>query len=72
MKSREQLLKTESNLKTFSTKIKSAHDEALTPDSVQDMAMAIMEVEDIAADVATEIAEGVQAEYYAMRDLDEI
>ena len=62
MKSIAQLLKTASNLKTFSTKIKSAQDVALIPESVKDMAMEIMEVAEIAAEVATEIAEVVPAE----------
>ena len=62
LKTRAQLLKTESNLKTLSTKIKSAQDKALTPESIKDMAMEIMEVAEIAGEVATEIAEGVPAE----------
>lgn len=71
MKSRAQLLKTASNLKTFSTKIKSAQDEVLTPESVKDMAMEIMEVAEIAAEVATEIAEGVPAEESPMMEREE-
>ncbi len=62
MKNKAQLLKTASNLKTFSSKIKSAQDEVLTPETVKDMAMEIMEVAEVAAEVAAEIAEGVPAE----------
>lgn len=58
-------------MKTFSTKIKSAQDEALTPESVKDMAMEIMEVAEIAAEVATEIAEGVPAEESPMMEREE-
>lgn len=62
VKSKTQLLKTASNLKAFSTKIKTAQDEVLTPEIVKDMAMEIMEVAEVAAEVAAEIAEGVPAE----------
>ena len=62
MKTKAQLLKTASNLKAFSTKIKTAQDEVLTPETVKDMAMEIMEVAEVAAEVAAEIAEGVPAE----------
>lgn len=68
MKSKAQLLQTASNLQTFSSKIKSAQDEVLTPESVKDMAMEIMEVAEIAAEVATEIAEGVPAEESSMME----
>ena len=71
MKSRAQLLKTASNLKTFSTKIKSAKDEALTQESVKDMAMDIMEVAVIAADCTTENAECVPAEDSPLRGREE-
>lgn len=72
MKSKAQLLKTASNLKTFSTKIKSAQDEEmLTPEAVKDMAMEIMEVAEVAAEVAADIAEGVPAEESPMMDREE-
>lgn len=62
MRTKTQLLKTASTLKTFSGKIKSAQDEVLTPEAVKDMAMEIMEVAEVAAEMAEEIAENVPAE----------
>jgi hypothetical protein len=72
MKTKSQLLKTASNLKTFSTKIKSAQDEEmLTPEAVKDMAMEIMDVAEVAAEIAEEIAENVPAEDLPMMDREE-
>ena len=71
MTSRAQLPQTASNLTTFATKRKSAQAEALTPESVKDMAMEIMEVAEIAAEVATEIADGVPAEESPMMGREE-
>ena len=71
MKSRAQILKTATSQKTFSRKIKTAQDEELTPESVKDMAMEIMEVAESAAEVATDIADGVPAEESPMMGREE-
>ena len=65
------MLKTASNLKILATKIKEGEDEALTQESVKDMEMEIIEVAEIAAEVATEIAEGVPAEESLMMGCEE-
>jgi len=63
VRSKTQILKTASNLKDFSSKIKVAMEgETLTPESVQDIAMEIQQVAEVASELATEIAEGVPAE----------
>ena len=62
MKSKTQILKTASTLKQFSTKIRSAQDEVLTPEAVRDMAEEIKEVAEVAAEMAEEIADNVPAE----------
>lgn len=63
MRSKTQMLKTASNLKEFSTKVKSAQiGETLTPEAVQEISQEIMEVATVAAELASEIAEGVPAE----------
>ncbi len=57
------MLKTASTLKEFSTKIKSAQiGETLTPETVQEIALEIAEVAEVATELAQEIAEGVPAE----------
>ncbi len=65
-------MKTASTLKAFTTKIKQAQDaipgmnggvgETLTPEAVQDIALEISQVAEVAAELAEEIAEGVPAE----------
>lgn len=62
MRSKTQLLKTASNLKQFSGKIKNAQDEVLTPETVKEIAIEIMDVAEVAAELAEEIAENVPAE----------
>lgn len=63
VKSKLQMLKTASTLKEFSTKIKSAQiGETLTPETVQEIALEIAEVAEVASELASEIAEGVPAE----------
>ena len=49
----------------------STQEDASTPEAVKDMAREIMEVAEVAAEVATEIAEGVPAEKSAMRGREE-
>jgi len=57
------MLKSATTLTAFSTKIKNAQiGETLTPESVQEIAGEIMEVANVAAELASEIAEGVPAE----------
>ena len=56
-------MKTASNLKLFSDKIKKAQDdEILTPETVREIAEEIREVAEVATELAEEIAEGVPAE----------
>ncbi len=56
------MLKTASTLKEFSTKIKSAQiGETLTPEAVQEIALEISEVAEVASELASEIAENVPA-----------
>jgi len=71
LRSKTELIKTASILKQFSTKIKQAQDglpgiggmnETLTPEAVQDIAMEIQQVAEVASELASEIAEGVPAE----------
>lgn len=70
LRSKTELTKTASTLKAFSTKIKQAQDgvpgmgmaETLTPEAVQDIAIEISQVADVAAQLAEEIVEGVPAE----------
>lgn len=63
MRSKTQILKTASTLKEFSAKIKSAQiGETLTPETVKEISLEIMEVASVAAELANEIAEGVPAE----------
>lgn len=63
MRSKAQLIKVASTLKDFSQKIKSAQEgEVLTPEAVQDIAIEIQQVAEVAAELATEIAENVPAE----------
>lgn len=63
VRSKAQILKTAGTLKTFSTKIKSAQDMGtLTPETVKEISLEIMEVAEVAAELAGEIAEGVPAE----------
>ena len=72
MRSKAQLLKTASTLKQFSSKIKQAQDginglgngggDVLTPEAVQDIALEIAEVAEVASELAQEIAENVPAE----------
>lgn len=57
------MLKTASILKEFTAKIKSAQiGETLTPEAVQEIALEISEVAEVAAELASEIAQGVPAE----------
>ena len=57
------MLKTASTLKDFSSKIKSAQiGETLTPETVQEIALEIAEVAEVATELAEEIVEGVPAE----------
>lgn len=57
------MLKTASTLKDFSSKIKSAQiGETLTPETVQEIALEIAEVAEVASELAEEIVEGVPAE----------
>ncbi len=75
MRSKSQILKTASTLKEFSAKIKQAQignnglgngngigGEVLTPEAVQDIAIEIQQVAEVASELASEIAEGVPAE----------
>ncbi len=63
MRSKTQILKTASTLKEFSAKIKAAQiGETLTPETVKEISLEIMEVASVAAELANEIAEGVPAE----------
>lgn len=63
MRSKSQILKTASTLKSFSSKIKAAQiGETLTPETVKEISEEIMEVASVAAELANEIAEGVPAE----------
>lgn len=62
MRSKAQILKTASTLKQFSTKIKNAQDEVLTPETVKEIAQEIMEVAEVATELAEEIAGGVPVE----------
>lgn len=63
MRSKSQILKTASTLKEFSAKIKAAQiGETLTPETVKEISLEIMEVASVAAELANEIAEGVPAE----------
>jgi hypothetical protein len=63
VRTKTQMLKTASTLKEFSTKIKSAQiGETLTPEAVQDIALEIAEVAEVATELAEEIAENVPAE----------
>lgn len=73
MRSKTEILKIASTLKAFSTKIKQAQDgmpgmgapgmaQTLTPEAVQDIALEITQVAEVAAELANEIAEGVPAE----------
>jgi len=62
VRSKAQILKTASTLKEFSTKIKNAQDEVLTPETVKEIAEEIMEVAEVATELAEEIAGGVPAE----------
>ncbi len=62
MRSKTQLLKTASTLKEFSSKIKNAQEEVLTPETVREISEEIKEVAEVAHELATEIAEGVPAE----------
>lgn len=70
MRSKTELLKTASTLTAFSTKIKQAQDgipgmsmgETLDPNAVAEIAEEIKQVAVVAAELATEIAEGVPTE----------
>lgn len=73
MRSKAQILKTAGILKEFSTKIKQAQDGipgngingnggVLTPEAVQDIAIEIQQVAEVAAELAEEIAENVPVE----------
>ena len=70
MRSKTELLKTASTLTAFSTKIKQAQDgipgmsmgETLDPNAVAEIAEEIKQVAVVAAELATEIAEGVPSE----------
>ncbi len=63
MRSKSQLQKTASTLKLFTNKIKKAQDEeVLTPETVKEIAQEIMEVAEVATELAAEISEGVPAE----------
>lgn len=63
MRTKAQLIKTASTLKDFSGKIKSAQmGETLTPEAVQEIALEIADVAEVAAELASEIAENVPAE----------
>lgn len=62
MRSKAQILKTASTLKEFSSKIKNAQEETLTPETVKEIAMEIAEVAEVATELAAEIAEGVPAQ----------
>jgi len=69
VRTKTQILKTASTLKEFSTKIKSAQiGETLTPEAVQEMAMEIAEVAEVATELAEEIAQGVPAEETSVLD----
>ncbi len=63
MRTKTQILKTASTLKQFSNKIKSAQEgQTLTPEAVQEIALEIAEVAEVATELAQEIAENVPAE----------
>ncbi len=62
MRTKAQILKTASTLKEFSSKIKNAQEETLTPETVKEIAEEIREVAEVATELAEEIAEGVPAE----------
>jgi len=62
VRSKAQILKTASTLKQFSSKIKNAQDEVLTPETVKEIAEEIREVAEVATELAEEISEGVPAE----------
>lgn len=63
MKTKTQILKTASTLQDFTNKIKSAQiGETLTPEAVQEIAMEIAEVAEVATELAQEIAENVPAQ----------
>ena len=70
MRSKAELIKTASTLRAFTTKIKEAQEgingigmaQTLTPEAVQDIAMEINQVAEVAAELAEEIVEGVPAE----------
>jgi len=62
VRSKAQIVKTASTLKQFSTKIKNAQDEVLTPETVKEIAQEIMEVAEVATELAEEIAGGVPVE----------
>jgi hypothetical protein len=62
VRSKAQILKTASTLKQFSSKIKNAQDEVLTPETVKEIAEEIREVAEVATELAEEIAEGVPSE----------
>lgn len=70
MRSKTELIKTASTLKAFSSKIKVAMEgmpgmgmnETLTPEAVQEIAVEIQQVAEVASELANEIAEGVPAE----------
>jgi len=69
VRTKPQLLKSASTLKEFSAKIKSAQiGETLTPETVQEIAMEIAEVAEVAGELAAEIAEGVPAEETSVMD----
>lgn len=60
MLNKASLVKTASTLSAFSQKIKSAQDEqVLTPEAVQDIAIEIAEVAEVASELAKEIVENV-------------
>jgi hypothetical protein len=63
VRSKSQLQKTASTLKLFTNKIKKAQDEeVLTPETVKEIAQEIMEVAEVATELAAEISEGVPVE----------
>lgn len=69
MRSKSQLQKTASTLKLFTNKIKKAQDEeVLTPETVKEIAQEIMEVAEVATELAAEISEGVPAEESSRED----
>lgn len=63
MRTKTQILQTASTLKDFSAKIKQAQiGETLTPEAVQDIAVEIQQVAEVASELASEIAENVPVE----------